>query len=80
MGLELDRFNRRGCRARTISWVATTRSPSRTRACHEGKGIYLDGMLEDRHKIDEVHGYFMGTCEDRLSKDEGPVKEGEEGG
>jgi Fe2+ or Zn2+ uptake regulation protein len=23
---------------------------------------YLDGMLEGEHKIQEVHGYFMGIC------------------
>jgi Fe2+ or Zn2+ uptake regulation protein len=29
---------------------------------------YIEDMLKGGHKIDEVHGYFKGTCEDCLKQ------------
>jgi Fe2+ or Zn2+ uptake regulation protein len=29
---------------------------------------YLDGMLHGEHKVEEVHGYFKGTCKHCLSE------------
>ena len=34
---------------------------------------FLGGMLEGEHKVDEVHGYFKGTCKACLARGAGPM-------
>ncbi|MFA5772129.1 MAG: Fur family transcriptional regulator [Thermoplasmata archaeon] len=29
---------------------------------------YIDGLLKGEHKIEEIHGYFKGTCKECLEK------------
>lgn len=40
---------------------------------------HLEKMLKGKHKIEEVHGYFKGICEDCLSKEKRLIRRRNDG-